>query len=85
MPVVFISHATKDDATASALEAWLQANGCNDIFIDHLSVAGGDKWRDAVRTSARACRVVLCVVSENWLASDVGRVDYIGFRVARTL
>jgi formylglycine-generating enzyme required for sulfatase activity len=70
MPVLFISHSSKDDAAASALEAWLHANGCNDIFIDHHSIAGGDKWRDALRMSAGACRAVICVVSEYWLASD---------------
>jgi formylglycine-generating enzyme required for sulfatase activity len=86
MPVLFISHSTKDDAVASALEAWLHANGCNDIFIDHHSIAGGDKWRDALRMSAGACRAVICVVSENWLASDecwneFGAAWYMGKRI----
>jgi TIR domain len=69
MPVLFVSHSTKDDAVATILETWLRANGCSDIFIDHHSISGGDKWREALRTSAGACRVVLCLVSESWLAS----------------
>ncbi len=69
MPVLFVSHSSKDDARASALEAWLTANGFNDIFIDHKSIAGGDKWGEALRASAGACRVVLCLVTPNWLAS----------------
>jgi hypothetical protein len=34
-----------------------------------MSIAGGEKWPEALRTSAAACRVVLCLVSQNWLAS----------------
>jgi formylglycine-generating enzyme required for sulfatase activity len=69
MPVLFVSHSSKDDAVASALEAWLRANRFTDIFVDHLSIAGGDKWGEALRASASACRVIVCLVSENWLAS----------------
>lgn len=69
MAVLFVSHSSKDDAHASALEAWLNANGFADIFVDHHSIAGGDKWGEALRASAGACRVVLCLVSQNWLSS----------------
>jgi hypothetical protein len=69
MPVLFVSHASKDDAQASALEAWLRTNGFTDIFVDHHSIAGGEKWREELRASAGACRVVLCLVTESWLAS----------------
>jgi TIR domain len=68
--VLFISHSSKDDAYASALEAWLDANGFTDIFIDHQNIAGGDKWREALRAASGACRVILCLVTENWLASS---------------
>ena len=70
MAILFISHASKDDAAASALEAWLRSNGFTDIFLDHDSIAGGDKWREELRASAAACRVVVCLVTENWLESD---------------
>jgi hypothetical protein len=33
-------------------------------------IAGGDKWREELRKSAAACRVVICLVTENWLASE---------------
>jgi hypothetical protein len=42
--VLFISHSSQDDTHASSLEAWLRANGFTDLFIDHESIAGGDKW-----------------------------------------
>src|SRR5580704_19446673 len=70
MPTLFVSHASTDDALASALEAWLRARGFTDLFIDHLSIAGGDKWAQELRASAGACRVVICLVTDRWLASD---------------
>src|SRR5215831_10043042 len=69
MAVLFISHASEDDSNASALADWLRAYGFGDIFVDHESIKGGDKWREALRASAGSCRVVLCLMTENWLAS----------------
>jgi hypothetical protein len=69
MPVVFVSHSSKDDAAVTALESWLHANGFTDTFVDHHGIAGGDKWREELRASAGACRVIICLVTENWLAS----------------
>src|SRR5205085_10252239 len=66
----FVSHASKDDALLSALETWLRANGFSDIFVDHQNIAGGDKWREVLRASAGACRVIICLITENWLASE---------------
>jgi formylglycine-generating enzyme required for sulfatase activity len=70
MAVLFVSHSGKDDALATALEAWLRADGFTDVFIDHQSLAGGAKWREELRASAGACRVVICLITENWLTSD---------------
>ena len=70
MPVLFVSHSSKDDVHASTLEAWLRTNGFTDIFVDHQNIAGGDKWREALRAASGACRVVLCLITENWLASS---------------
>jgi formylglycine-generating enzyme required for sulfatase activity len=69
MSVLFVSHSSKDDVAAGVLETWLHANGFTDIFVDHHSIAGGEKWPEALRASAGACRVVVCLVSENWLTS----------------
>ena len=56
MPVLFISHSSKDDAVARALETWLHAKGFTDIFIDHTSIMVGEKWADALReASGAAC------------------------------
>ena len=70
MAVLFISHASRDDAMARPLEAWLRAKGFTDLFIDHSHIDAGEKWAQALRDAAGACRVVVCLVTENWLASD---------------
>jgi formylglycine-generating enzyme required for sulfatase activity len=69
MAVLFVSHSSKDDTAATVLEAWLRANGFTDIFVDHHSIAGGDAWAQALQAAAGTCRVILCLVTENWLAS----------------
>jgi hypothetical protein len=69
MAVLFVSHSSKDDALASALEAWLRSEGFTDLFVDHKHMVGGVKWRQELRASAGSCRVVVCLVTENWLTS----------------
>jgi TIR domain len=86
MPVLFISHSSKDDARVDALADWLRANGFNDLFIDHQSIAGGEKWPEALRASAGSCRVVMCLVTPNWLISsdcfnEFGAAWYMGKRI----
>jgi hypothetical protein len=70
MAVLFISHSSKDDEHARTVEGWLKASGFTDFFVDHASIAGGDKWREELRKAAGTCRVVLCMVTPNWLASS---------------
>ncbi len=65
-----MSHSSKDDEIAEQLEACLAEWGFDDCFIDHSDIRGGDKWTDALRRAKGACRVVLCLITSNWLASD---------------
>jgi TIR domain-containing protein len=67
MPVLFVSHSSKDDAAAAVLAAWLRHRGLTDVFVDHSNIAGGEKWAQALRDAAGACRVVICLVTERWL------------------
>jgi formylglycine-generating enzyme required for sulfatase activity len=67
---IFLSHRSTDDGLAKQLEAWLHANGFEDVFADHDKIRGGDKWRDSLRRAKGACRVVLCLVTPDWLESD---------------
>ena len=70
MAVLFVSHSTKDDRAARMLETWLRGRGFSDLFIDHNNILVGEKWAQALRYEAGACRVIVCLVTENWLASD---------------
>ena len=70
MATIFVSHSGRDNAIVSSLQKWLISNGFDDLFIDFASIRGGDKWSDVLRKEKRACRVVLCIVTDNWLTSD---------------
>jgi hypothetical protein len=69
MAAIFFSHASQDDALASAIEAWLKNQGFDDIFVDH-DIRSGDKWTEALRRAGGSCRVVLSLVTPSWLASS---------------
>lgn len=69
MAVVFLSHASTDDTYACSLQRWLVTNGFPDLFVDHSSIRGGDIWTDALKKSVHDCRVVIFLVTPNWLAS----------------
>jgi hypothetical protein len=70
MATIFLSHSSRNDALASALELWLRANGFDDIFVDHVSIRTGDKWAEELRAAKASCRVVICLVTPEWLHSD---------------
>lgn len=90
MSVLFVSHASRDDALVGGLVAWLDQNGFRDHFADHLGIGAGEKWEDALQAAAGACRVVVCLVTENWLAStecfaEFRAAAYMGKRLAPLL
>jgi hypothetical protein len=70
MPTIFFSHSSRDDVIASAVVDWLRARGFDDIFVDFESIRAGDKWTETLRRASGSCRVVLCLVTRDWLASS---------------
>jgi hypothetical protein len=70
LPTIFLSHSSRNDALAADLQAWLKREGFDDLFVDHASIRSGDKWREALRHAKGSCRIVLCLVTAEWLASD---------------
>jgi hypothetical protein len=72
MAAVFLSHAGPDDARASELAAWLRANGFSDLYVDHATTAGGEKWADSLREALAACRVIVLLVTPARLGSFSG-------------
>jgi WD40 repeat protein len=67
---IFISHSSRDNELTRSLQSWLTTNGFDDLFVDFSNIRGGDQWPEALRRAKGACRIVLCVVTESWLASD---------------
>ena len=70
MATIFFSHSSRDDALASTVEAWLKRQGFDDIFADHDSIRSGDKWTETLRRAGSSCRVVLSLVTPDWLTSS---------------
>jgi len=48
---------------------WLKRQGFEDIFVDHEAIRSGDKWTETLRRAGSSCRVVLSLVTPDWLAS----------------
>jgi Sulfatase-modifying factor enzyme 1/TIR domain len=69
LATLFISHSSANDTMVTALECWLRDHSFIDIFVDHHAIMGGDSWRQALQAAAGTCRVILCLVTENWLDS----------------
>ncbi|MEM7329688.1 MAG: toll/interleukin-1 receptor domain-containing protein [Pseudomonadota bacterium] len=82
MATIFISHSGADDALATDLEKWLGLNGFDEVFVDHgqNGIRVGDKWQRALQSAVGACRVVICLVTENWLRSKECDGEFIAAR-----
>jgi WD40 repeat protein len=73
MSRIFLSHSSKDNASAVALRDWLAAQGWHDIFLDldpQRGIVAGAKWERELNQAALRCEAVLFLVSRAWLASD---------------
>ena len=75
MSRLFISHSSRNDDWAIALQAWLIREGWSgedDIFLDldpERGIVAGQRWVRALEDAATRCEAVLFLVSEAWLAS----------------
>jgi WD40 repeat protein len=72
---LFISHSSRNDDWALALQAWLIREGWSgeqDIFLDldpERGIAAGQRWARALEDAATRCEAVLFLVSEVWITS----------------
>ena len=72
MSRIFLSHSSKNNATAIALRDWLVSEGWDDLFLDldpDRGIAAGERWEQALHKAARDCEAVLFLISRDWLAS----------------
>ena len=73
MSVLFISHSSKDNDAANALAAELATQGHHAVFLDfdpEKGIVAGASWEQTLYTKLRACRAVLALCTDHYLASQ---------------
>jgi hypothetical protein len=69
--MIFISHSTKDDDFVTRLHIALQRRGYS-TWVDHIrNIPAGVRWDDALDTALRDCSVMILVLSNAALNSQV--------------
>lgn len=72
MGLIFIGHASANNAEALAVRDWLVACGWDDIFLDldpSRGLVAGGRWQAALKSAAERCELVLFLISPQWVAS----------------
>jgi WD40 repeat protein len=79
---IFLSHSSANARAAAALKRWLadqRPELANEIFLDTDPQTGlrlGEHWETQLITSNSRCEYLICLLSENWLASTECKVEY---------
>ena len=81
MARLFISHSSRNDHAALALQSWLFNEGWtkNDIYLDISADSGmsaGQKWVEALDDAQYRCEAVVFLVSQEWLSAKWCREEY---------
>lgn len=82
MSRVFLSHSSRDDRQALALQAWLveaEPGLASEIFLDRdreTGIATGTRWKDALRLANERCEAVICLLSRHWDDSHECKTEY---------
>jgi len=81
MARLFISHSSRNDAQALALEDWLLGSGWGkeDIYLDISpdgGMAAGQRWVEALDDAQRRCEAIIFLVSKAWLSAKWCREEY---------
>jgi hypothetical protein len=73
MSNLFISHSSRDNAAAKELQARLEEQGHRSMFLDldpEAGIQAGVSWERTLYTKLRACRAVVALCSDSYLASQ---------------
>jgi hypothetical protein len=67
---IFISHSSKDNEVAAELgERIKHERPTWSLFYDKDNFRAGQRWQERLRKELTSCRVVLVLLSRNWLGS----------------
>src|SRR3954447_8331811 len=70
MADIFISHSSRDSAVAEAIGQRIRRERPTwSLFYDHDDIRAGQKWQPRLRQELQGARVVLAVLTRDWLAS----------------
>jgi WD40 repeat protein len=70
MADIFISHSGKDNDVAEAISERLRRDCPTwSLFYDKDNIYVGQRWQERLRQELTSCRVVLALLSRNWLDS----------------
>src|SRR5262245_44823503 len=70
MADIFISHSGRDNELAAAIGERIRRERPSwSLFYDKDNIRAGQHWQDRLREELTSCRVVLALLSRNWLAS----------------
>jgi hypothetical protein len=70
MADIFISHSSKDSEVAAAIgERIRRDRPIWSLFYDKDNIRAGQYWQERLREELTSCRVVLALLSRNWLGS----------------
>ncbi|QIS18936.1 phospholipase effector Tle1 domain-containing protein [Nocardia terpenica] len=82
MSRIFVSHAHANGVVAVAVKQWLVEQVpdlADEIFVDedpHTGIRAGQRWKAALWEAIGRCEAVLCLVSQEWLASRECLAEY---------
>ena len=70
MADIFISHSGQDNEVAAAIGERIRRDRPSwSLFYDKDNIRAGQRWQERLREELTSCRVVLALLSRNWLGS----------------
>ena len=73
MADIFISHSGADNDLADQIKTWLERDRASwSVFFDKHpkdGILAGQGWQDRLRSELQSCRLVLAIITPDWLAS----------------
>jgi hypothetical protein len=73
MADIFLSHSSVDNDAADQIKSWLERDRETwSVFLDKHArdgILAGQGWQDRLRRELQSCRLVVAIITKDWLAS----------------